>query len=147
MRLLWTNTLLAAVLQAALPKILPPIPSLDTLLHPYYVPTKPRHTDRLPFALQNQVGWERVCMPTVVSYLQSNAFRAKANGAPVEGRVFNVQIDQWEEPDVQEKELFLGFHVNNIAAPGVTTNARAIRIGRALDSNTMRWLGAFLHAS
>ena len=77
-------------------------------------------------------------MPTVVSYLQSNAFRPKANGAPREGQVFNVQTNQWEEPDVEEKELFLGFQINDIAAPGVTTDARAIRIGRALDGNTMR---------
>ena len=50
-RLFWTNMLPAAALQAALPKLLPPIPSLGTLLHPYHVPTKPGHTDRLPFAL------------------------------------------------------------------------------------------------
>ena len=89
-RLFWTNMMPAAVLQAALPKLLPPIPSLDTLLHPYHVPTKPRQTDRLPFAPQNQVGWERVCMPTVVSYLRSNAFCEKENGAPGEGQVFNI---------------------------------------------------------
>ena len=89
-RLFWTNMMPAAVLQAALPKLLPPFPSLAAILHPYHVPTKPGHTDRLPFALHNQVGWERVCMPTVVSYLGSNAFRAKANGAPGEGQVFNI---------------------------------------------------------
>ena len=55
--------------------------------------------------------------------------------------------DQWEEPDVREKELLLGFQADDTAAPGVTTDARAIKIGRALDANTMRWLGAFLHAS
>ena len=128
----------ASVLQVALPKLLPPIPSLDTLLHPYHVPTKPGHTDRLPFALENQVGWERVCMPTVVSYLQSNAFRAKANDSLGEGQVFNIQTDQSEEPDVREKELLLGFQAHDTAAPGVTTDARAIRIGRALDANTVR---------
>ena len=86
-------------------------------------------------------------MPTVVSYLQSNAFRAKDTGAPGEGQVFNMRNDTWEEPDVSEKELFLGFHAGDTAAPGVTADARAIRIGRALNANTMRWLGAFLHAS
>ena len=137
----------ASVLHAVLPRRLPPIPSLDTLLHSYHVPTKPGHTDRLPFSLQNQVGGARVCMPTVVSYLQSNAFRAKENGAPGEGQVFNTHTDEWEEPDVSEKERFLGFQVGDTAAPGVTADARAIRIRRALDAHTMRWLGAFLHAS
>ena len=108
-RLFWTNMMPAAVLQAALPKLLHPIPSLDTIVHPYHVPTKPGHTDRLPFSLHNQVGWERVCMPTIVSYLQSNAYRAKANGAPGEGQVFNIQSNVWEEPDVEEKESLLGF--------------------------------------
>ena len=146
-RLFWTNMLPAAVLQAALPKLLPPSPSLDAILHPYHVPTKPGHTDRLPFALHNQVGWERVCMPTVVSYLGSNAFRIKANGAPGEGQVFNIQTYVWEEPDVEEKERLLGFQADDIATPGVTSAARSIRIGRALDATTMRWLGAFMHAS
>ena len=73
-RLFWTNMLPAAVLPVALPKLLTPIPALDTLLHPYHVPTKPGHTEKLPFALQNHVGWARVCTPTVVSYLNSNAF-------------------------------------------------------------------------
>ena len=77
-------------------------------------------------------------MPTVVSYLQSNAFRAKDTGAPGEGQVFNIQTDIWEEPDVNEKELFLGFHAGDTAAPGVPEDARSIRIGRALDANTVR---------
>ena len=83
----------------------------------------------------------------MVSYLQSNASRAKPNGAPKEGQVFNVQTNMWEEPDVEEKERLLGFQCDDTATPGVTSAARAIRIGRALDANTMRWLGAFLHAS
>ena len=116
------------------------------MLHPYHVPTKPGHTDRLPFALHNQVGWERVCMPTVVSYLRSNTFRTKMSGAPGEGQVLNLMTAEWEGPDVLEKEQLLGIQVNDTAASGVTTDARAIRIGRALDAHTMRWLGAFLHA-
>ena len=146
-RLFWTNMLPTAVLQADFPKLLAPIPALDTLLHPYHVPTKPGHTDRLPFALQHEVGWARVCMPTVVSYLKSNAFRVKANGAQGGGQVFSIHTDQWEEPDVREKELLLGFMADDTAAPKVTSDARAFHIGRALDANTLRWLGAFLHVS
>ena len=86
-------------------------------------------------------------MPTIVSYLQSNAYRAKANGAPGEGHVFNIQSNVWEEPNVEEKERLLGFQSDDTATLGVTSATRPIRIGRALDANTMRWLGAFLHAS
>ena len=146
-RLFWTNMLPAATLQAALPTLLPPLPSLDDILQPYHLPSQIGHTDRLPFAQQNQVGWGRVCMPTIVSYLRSNAFRTKLNGEPGEGEVYNIQTLQWEEPDVEEKELLLGFRLDDTATPGVTSAARAIRIGRALEGNTMRWLGAFLHAA
>ena len=119
-RLLWTNVLPAATLQAALPTLLTPSPSLDTILRPYHVPTKLGHTDRLPFALHNQMGWERICMPTVVSYLRSNAFRAKDNGTPGEGEVYNIHTNTWEEPDTWEKEQLLGFLPGDTCASGVT---------------------------
>ena len=48
-------------------------------------------------------------MPTVVSYLRSNAYRPKSNGCRGEGEVFNIHTDTWEEPDVEEKEALLGF--------------------------------------
>ena len=86
-------------------------------------------------------------MPTVVSYLGSNAFRPKSNGAPREGQVYNLHTNIWEEPDAMEKVLLLGFYTGDTATPGVTKDQRSVRLGRALDGNTMRWLGAFLHAS
>ena len=94
-RLFWTNMLPPSIIQAALPTLLPPSPSLDTILKPYHIPTKPGHTDRLPFATHNQMGWERICMPTLVSCLGSNAFRAKADGAPGEGQVYNLHTNIW----------------------------------------------------
>ena len=86
-------------------------------------------------------------MPTVVSYLHSNAFHPKENGNPGEGEVFNNISLEWEEPDIEEKEQLLGFVAGDTATPGITEAERAIRLGRALEGNTMRWLGAFLHAS
>lgn len=86
-------------------------------------------------------------MPTTVSFLQSNAFRTKPNGQPGEGEVFNTNTNVWEEPDAEEKEMLLGYHPDDTVTPGVTCNERSIRLGRALDGNIMRWLGAFSHAS
>ena len=43
--------------------------------------------------------------------------------------------------------MLLGYAAGDTAVPGVTENERAIRLGRALEGNTMRWLGAYLHAS
>ena len=53
----------------------------------------------------------------------------------------------WEEPDVEEKELLLGYTLGDTAAAGVSDEDRAVRLGRALDGTTMRWLGAILYAS
>ena len=86
-------------------------------------------------------------MPTVVSYLHSNAFRAKHNGEPGEGQVYNGLPGQWEEPDADEKELLLGYLPGDTAAPGISDKERAIRLGRALDANVMRYLGTYLYAS
>lgn len=138
MRLFWTNMLPAALLQASLPTLLLPSPSLDALLKPYHVPTRRGHSDRLPFAAHNQLGWERICRPTVVSYLQGNAFRPGTNGNPGEGEVFIIHTNLWEESDVEEKETLLGFQRGDTAAQGVTEDERAIRLGRALDGTTMR---------
>ena len=93
------------------------------------------------------MGAARVCLPTLVSYLQRNAFRRKVNGAPGEGQVFNIHTRVYEEPDVTEKEMPLGFQPNSTYVAGVSREQRAIRLGHALDGSTMAWFGAFLHAS
>lgn len=145
-RLFWSNMLQPAVLQATLPHTLKPSPPLSTLLKEHHIP-KPGHTSRRPFATHNEIGGARVCMPTVVSYPKSNAYRQKDNGAPGEGEVFNLHTNEWEEPDADEKELLLGYSRGDTSAPGVSDAERAVRLGRALDAHTMRWLGATLHAS
>ena len=83
-------------------------------------------------------------MPTIVSFLGSNAFRTKDNGNPGEGEVYNTSTNTWEEPDIEEKEALMGYTKGTTRAPNVTDNQRAIRIGRALDGTTMRWLGAVI---
>ena len=86
-------------------------------------------------------------MPTVVSCLLSNAYTTKVNGAPREGQLYNTSTNEWEEPDAEEKEQLLGYTPGDTATPGVSNEDRSIRLGRALDGHTMRWLGAILHAN
>ena len=86
-----------------------------------------------------------MCMPTVVSYLLSNAFGTKVNGAPSERQLFNTRTDEWEEPDAEEKGLLLGHRNGDTGVIRVSDEDRSIRLGRALDGHTMRWLGAILH--
>ena len=85
-------------------------------------------------------------MPTVVPYRKSRPFRPKSDGAPGEGEVFNTVSNEWEGPDVEEKKLMMGFAAGDTAASGVSEAHCAIRLGRVLEGNTMRWLGAYLHA-
>ena len=77
-------------------------------------------------------------MPTVVSYMRSNAFRLKDNGEPVEGELYNTITNLWEEPNVIEKERLLGFQLGEKGASGVRDVQRAVRLGRALNTTTMR---------
>lgn len=61
--------------------------------------------------------------------------------------VCNTRISVWEEPNVTGKEPLMGYVAGETETPGVTEEQRAIRLGRAMDGHTMRWLGALLHAS
>ena len=124
-----------------------PRPPLSTILKERHLPTKPDHPARRPFATHNIKGGIRVCMPTVVSYPRFNAYRPQDNGAPGEGELFNTYTNKWEEPNADEKELLLGYSRGDTAALGVTNAKRSMRLGRALDAHTMRWLGAMLHAN
>ena len=91
-------------MQASMPKMMVPTPTLRRILRPHHVPTKPGHTDVRPFASWNIAGQTRICMPTMVSYIKSNAYRPKSDGEPGEGEVFNLAREEWEEPDCREKE-------------------------------------------
>lgn len=50
-RLFWSNFIDPSILRAALPKLLPSPPPLDSLLNAYHVPKKLGHTDRHPFTM------------------------------------------------------------------------------------------------
>ena len=112
------------------------------------MPTKPGHTDARPFAPWNVVGQARICMPTVVSYMRSNAYRKKENGEPGEGEVFNLAREEWEEPNCQEKEQMMGYMANETECPHqASPDERSMRLGRALDANVMLHFGAVLFAA
>lgn len=145
-RLLWTNFIKPEIVQAPLPTGMKPTPALDQILHHDHIPTQPGYEDRYPFARHNRVGSTRLCMPTLVLFLRSNAFRPKANGSLGEGEVYNTSARTWEEPKVEEKETLMGYAKGTTITLNVTENQRSIRIGRALDGTTMRWLGAFIAA-
>ena len=86
-------------------------------------------------------------MPTLVSFPRSHAYYPKEKGLPGEGQLWNTLCRRWEEPDISENEQLMGYSVGATLG-GLTTEAeRAPRLGQALDGSTMRWFGAFLHAT
>ena len=106
-RLFWTTWCRPEVLQEAIPTNIVPSPTLIHILHPFHIPTIPSRTSTTPFAQHNKVGKKRVCLPTIVSYPKTHAFRQHANGRPGEGQLWNQISKCWEEPTLEEKEQLL----------------------------------------
>ena len=126
------------VLEKVMPKMLLPSPPLHKVLLLFHDPSIPRHSDQRPFAPHNVRGEDRIRMPTVVSFLYSNAFKPKEDGGPGEGQVFNVIYNRWEESAVGEKEMMLGYREGDTTVAKVREAERSIRLGRALDDHIMR---------
>ena len=121
-----------------------PFPTLAEILHPHHETTVPGHLSVSPFAFHNRLGAARVCMPTIVSFPKSHAYRPKANGKPGEEQLWNKLLRRWEEPYLAEKVQMLGYRVGETASGLATPTQRVVRLGQAMDGNTMRWMGAFM---
>ena len=143
----WTNWCKPEVLQSAFPKDILPNPPLETILHADHRTTLPAHHPTYPFVPHNKVGHPRVCMPTIVSYPGSHAYRPRANNKPGEGQLWNKRLRKWEEPFLEEKELLMGYNVDSTMGGLATRAERSSRLGQAMDGNTIRWFGAFLYAA
>ena len=85
-------------------------------------------------------------MPTLVSYLNSHAYQQRENGKPGEGQLWNRKTKKWEEPTINEREQMMGYAIDATKAH-VTILQRTMRLGQAMDANTMRWFGAFPFAT
>ena len=112
-----------------MPKMMVPTPTLRWIVGPHHVPTKPGHTDERPFAPWNVIGQTIMCMPTVVSYIRSNAYRPKSDREPREGKVFNLPQEEWEERDCREKEQMMGYMADETKCPKASKAKRSMRLG------------------
>ena len=83
-------------------------------------------------------------MPTVVSYIRSNAYRNKSNGEPGEGEVFNLARGEWKEPNCHEKEQMMGDMADETKCAEASKAERSMRLGRALDADVMLHLGVVM---
>ena len=143
----WTNFCEPQLLQNAMPTDIVPFPSLKTILDKDHISSRPTVASRWPFAPHNKVGNERLCLPTIVSYPGSYAFRRRVNGTPGEGQLWDKTIHNWIEPTLKEKEQLMGYRIDDTKGGLATDQERAERLGQAMDGNTIRWMGAFLSAA
>ena len=145
-RLFWQNWCKPEILQNAFPNDVRPLIDLNDILHSDHTCTMPSRSSLYPFAQHNEVGKPRVCMPTIVSFPKSHAYRLQANGKPGEGQLWNKHKRCFEEPTIEEKEQFMGYPIGFTMGGQATPQERSKRLGQAMDGNTIRWFGAFLHA-
>lgn len=146
-RHIWTNLTRPKVLQAAFPIDILPSPTLSDVLGTNIVATVPSVAPRYPFVPHNQVGKPRICMPTIVSYPNNHAYRFKESSAPGEGQYWNKDRRTWQEPTLAHMEQMLGYPIGFTDGGLATDTQRAVRLGHAVDGNTLRWFGAFLRAA
>ena len=147
LRLFWTNWCRPEILQDAIPNDIRPSPTLKQILSVEHIPTAPSQLMKQPFAQHNVVGKKRITLPTLVSFPRSYAFRPKADGKAGEGELWNKITKCWEEPNITEREQLMGYKIGSTNGGMATDKQRIHRLGQAMDGNTMRWLGAFLHAT
>ena len=145
-RLFWTNWCQPEILQDAFPRDVKPYIPLDKIMLPHHIPIMPTRSSSYPFATHNVMCKPRVCMPTIVSFPKSHAYRMQANGMPGEGQLWNRLTRTYEEPTIEEKEQMMGYQMGETCGGLATPQQRAKRLGQAMDGNTMRWFGAFLYA-
>ena len=61
--------------------------------------------------------------------------------------VYNLHSEQWETPNIWERERLMGFEDGDTTALGITNSARCQLIGRTMDKNMSVWLGGIRMAS
>lgn len=76
-----------------------------------------------------------------MSYLGSNAFRHEDNEKLGKGMIYNTLTSVWDEPNMTEEELLMGFQMGDTVPGGVTEAQRAVTLCSAMDTRTMRRLG------
>lgn len=104
----------ALVIINAMPQDILPSPSLAEVLHPYHVSTTLDLNWRPPFITHSHIGEPSVCLPTIVTFPKSHAYRPRANGEPGEGQLWNAITRKREEPTLAQKEQLTGYRRGDV---------------------------------
>ena len=124
------------MLAAALAKVVHPhTRRVDDILDAHRVSLAVTKGDELPLALVNKVGAPRGALPTLVTYPESYAFRARGPGM-----VWDSSTQSYEEPNADERERAIGFLTGTTAAHDLTEGQRRFLLGQAMDLNTLVWI-------
>ena len=113
LRYYWKNLCELNLLENAMPRDIMPLPTLNDILDPNHTTSNPLVASRWPFVDHNKVGYERVCLPNIMSYPKSFAYRRRVNGNPGGGQLWDRVSQGWIEPSIHEKEQLLGYRIDD----------------------------------
>jgi transposase InsO family protein len=130
----WTNLVHPQRLQPVLDQLeIPHEHILNELLDPGRHTKVVREDERtISGRRYNVPGKPRVVLPTLMSFPKSRAFRV---GRP--GCIFDVELNEFDEPSANEREVIMGFEPSSTAAPDVTERQRKSLLGQAIDLNAL----------
>jgi hypothetical protein len=138
----WTNMVHPQRLQPVLDQLeIPHEHILNELLDPGRHTKVVRENERtISGRRYNVPGKPRVVLPTLMSFPKSRAFRV---GRP--GCIFDVELNEFDEPSANEREVIMGFEPGSTAAPDITEQQRKSLLGQAIDLNALIVLFSAAH--
>ena len=146
LRNFWTNLAdTRMVSDAALLVQRDPTRCLRDILAPHVHPGLCLNADRPPQFPVNIVGQEVRVLPTLMAMEASYQFRWKEADAwhptrPAVGMLKDDVAGRWREPNVNEREMALGYGKDATLAAGVTEAARHSITGSCMDAHCMEAL-------
>ena len=134
----WQNFSAAGSLSQSLATVRRPTGILaQDILDPGRTCAPVERNDQHPFYPCNKLGGPRSALPTLVAYPMSRAFH---QGRP--GSIYDSFTGLYTEPNVEERELALGYGRGDTNAPTVTMAERHVVTGNCMDQ---RCLSNLLH--
>ena len=133
----WTNLCSTGKLLAALAHVeRPPGRDVSMALQPQRLAFPVQRPDRPPQFSCNLPGQQRAAWPTLMSRLQSYAFRPGQPGSIIDCSQSPALC--WDEPNALEREIALGYLPGSTAAEGVSQQQRQQVLGQCIDANVLQ---------
>eukprot|EP00877_Chromochloris_zofingiensis_P006431 jgi/Chrzof1/2040/UNPLg00696.t1 len=142
LRNFWQNLCPTHIMQYAVHAAVRPTGlTVQQILDPERLASPVTSSDQLPYYVCNFEGQPRAALPTLMAYTNSRNFRVGRAGV-----IWDSTHNRWDEPNVKERELALGYAADSTAASGVSDLIRHEVTGRCMDANCMQSLFAIATA-